>query len=492
MKRKIKIWAVLSVIVTFWAVGCTDSFEKINTNPDALNEAPFTNMLADVLRSTGSTMGNEIEGYGTWAGYITKIQYLDRMSGITPTNNTYGNRWRLCYVNNAQLDDILKRSEESASELENIRWVARIWQQYMWTYLLDGWGNIPYSQALQGSEENGSVLMPEYDKQEDVYLAVLADLKIIADEMAAGVGDDDIGEGDFIYNGNIRNWQRFCNSIRLRTAMRISAVSSAIAKSTIEEICGNPSKYPCIDSQASQCYFWWQGSSPYFEPWYDNRRARDDHGVSEILIDHLKEMNDPRIASIAHPAVSDGEYRGYPNGPATQPQLNTISRIGSIYRDDPAGFTPFFNASETYFIIAEAAMNGWSVGTTAADAYEKAVRLSMAENQIDDEDADAYLEAKGKFDNTKDRIYWEMWVSLFKNNFEGWALYRRTGYPTTNYPALESVWNGIHNDMPFRLPYPNNEEIYNEINCMAAIEGQGIVNYCWGKQLWWDTRKGVF
>ncbi|MDR1402558.1 MAG: SusD/RagB family nutrient-binding outer membrane lipoprotein [Tannerellaceae bacterium] len=490
MNKKIKLWvATLFLFVTTLFTGCTDAFDEINTDPDAFDSAPYTNMLADAIREVGTRMGGEIEGYGTWAGYIVKIQYLDYMNGIIPTNNTYGNRWSRCYNNVYQMSDILDRTEDNAGELKNIRWIARIWQQYMWLYLLDGWGDIPYSEALKGGGDDNSILKPKYDSEKDIWPAVMADLKAIADEMSGGLGDDDIGDGDFIYAGDVEKWQRFCNSLRLRMAMRLSAVAPELSKSTIEEICGNPSKYPFIDSTDSQCYLWWQGTPPYYEPWYSNKLGRDDHGISDILIDHLKEMADPRIASIAHPATSDNEYRGFQNGPESQPQLNMISRIGEIYRDDPAGFTPFYNASESYFIMAEAALNGWNVGITATEAYEKAVRLSMEENKIAAADADTYLAGKGKFDNTKGRIYWEMWVSLFKNNYEGWSLYRRTGYPTTNYPAIESVWKGTHNDMPFRLPYPNNEELYNTENCNVAKAG--IENYCWGRQLWWDTRTGV-
>lgn len=42
---------------------------------------------------------------------------------------------------------------------------------------------------------------------------------------------------------------------------------------------------------------------PYYEQWFDNSRTRDDHGLSDIFVDHMKEMNDPRLAVIAHPAI---------------------------------------------------------------------------------------------------------------------------------------------------------------------------------------------
>lgn len=490
MKNILKITTAFVVsILLFFA--CTGSFDDINTDPDAYPSVPYTNMLAYVFRNTGERMGNDLDGYGTFAGYIVKIQYLDYMNGLTPDNNTYGNRWAACYTNNTQLQDILNRTENVVEANKNIRFVARIWQNYMWQYCTDGWGDIPYSEALKGATEDGGILFSKYDKQEDVYRSVLASLKQIADEMSEGFGSDEVGEGDFIYKGDMEKWQKFCNSLRLRMAMRISGVAPDLAKSTIEEIAGNPAKYPVISAYAESCYLWWQGTVPYYERWYDNSQTRDDHGLSDIFINHLKEMDDPRLHTIAKPSESDGEYRGFQNGPeeGPKPSINIISRIGAIYRDDPAGFSPFYKACETYFILAEAAMLGYNVGMTAEEAYEKAVRLSMEENKISDDEVNTYLAGKGKWDNTKDRIWWEMWVSLFKDNFEAWCLYRRTGVPTTNYPAIASIYGSAHNDQPFRLPYPQNQYEYNKAKLDEALVG--VVDYVWGKQMWWDQRTGV-
>ncbi|WP_257089821.1 SusD/RagB family nutrient-binding outer membrane lipoprotein [Sphingobacterium sp. E70] len=150
----------------------------------------------------------------------------------------------------------------------------------MWSYLLDGWGDIPYSEAFKGRPEDGSVLKAKYDKQEDVFPAVLADLKALADELAAGIGTDELGEYDIIYGSKetgaaalkaqMLNWQKFCNSLRLRMATRISAVAPALAKTTIEEIAGNKLKYPVIETNAENCRMVYPGTLPYMEPWYES------------------------------------------------------------------------------------------------------------------------------------------------------------------------------------------------------------------------------
>jgi hypothetical protein len=156
--------------------GCTKNFEEINTDPDALASVPPNNMLINVLRNTAESYGGDVDGYGTFAGYIVKIQYMDFMAGLIPTNNTYGNRWYNCYYNNTQIKDMLKSTESKAEAFKNVRTIGRIWQNYMWFLLTEGWRDVPYSEALKGLPEEGSLLLAKYDKQEDIYPAVLADL----------------------------------------------------------------------------------------------------------------------------------------------------------------------------------------------------------------------------------------------------------------------------------------------------------------------------
>lgn len=172
----------------------------------------------------------------------------------------------------------------------------------------DQFGDMPYTEA--NKVEDG-VMKAKYDSQETIYPAILENLKAIADEMAGGLGTDDIGVGDFLFNGDAQKWQKFCNSLRLRAAMRIVNVAPDLAKSTIEEVCQNLTSYPVLETSAENAYFYWQGSSPYFEPYYNDFRTRDDYGMSNIFVNHLLSTEDPRISAIMQPAATDGVYRGY-------------------------------------------------------------------------------------------------------------------------------------------------------------------------------------
>ena len=356
----------------------------------------------------------------------------------------------------------------------------------------DQFGDIPFTEA--NKVEDGQ-MKPKYDSQEIIYPAILENLKAIADEMAGGLGTDKIGEGDFLFNGDTKKWQKFCNSLRLRAAMRIVNVAPDLAKSTIEEVCQDLATYPVLSSSDENAYFYWQGSSPYYEPYYNDFRTRDDYGMSNIFVNHLLSTEDPRISAIMQPAATDGVYRGYENGALSAPSnIQTISRMGVMYREEPAGFTPVLKSCENYFIMAEAAMRGWNVGISAQEAYETAVKLSMDDNGVSAADAETYLANAGKWDNTLERIYMEEWVALFKENCEAWSLYRRTGYPieirtSGEYPGKFCSFGTAHNDVPFRMPYPDNEYQYNKENVEAAAAE--IVDNTWGKQMWWDTRANV-
>jgi hypothetical protein len=413
------------------------------------------------------------------------------MSGPTPSNNSYGNRWANCYWGQEQLKLILDKTEPFIEGNKNIRWVCRIFQLQLWLFNIDMYGDMPYSEALQGAPERGGITTSKYDSEREIYPDLIAKLKAIGDEMSAGLGSDNIGAGDFLFKGRMDKWQRYCNSLRLRAAIRLSGVAPDLAKTHIEEIALNPAKYPLLDSSDNNGFFYWNTTSPYWDRWYDNSRSRDDHGLFDTFVDHLINMEDPRIQAIVKPAPDDGEYRGYVNGGPTATPLSHFSRVGALYRDTPGGYTPFYKPCETFYILAEAAMKGMNVGMTAQEAYEKAVRLSMADNQVSDEETDAYLEGKGKWDNTIERIWWDLWVALFKENMEAWSLYRRTGIPTpeVNYISIRSIYGDAHNSQPFRAPYSENQRLYNPDNYKAA--NAGIVDFVWGKQLWWDTRTGV-
>lgn len=483
MKNNITMRFTFVIFMALFLSGCTGDFGEINTDPDRAKDAPANNVLAFVLTYHSDTYydsWNNLNEPSTYGGQVTKIQYIDEARyNFRP--GVVENKWYYGYITLQNIKEIKTKAE--ADNATNLLAVAKVLEAYIFQAMTDTWRDIPYSDALKMGE---GVLLPSYDKQEDIYPALLSTLEE-ANNMFNQGSNDVVGDGDLLFHGDMKKWQKFCNSLRLRMAMRISDVSP-LGKSTVEAIMGNPSANPIMQSNADNAFYWYPGSSPYEDPWYEDSTGRDDHGMSDVMIDALLALDDPRLPVYAHPAESDGQYRGFTIGAAAQPNIATISRIGARFRDDPAGFIPYMRYAETMFHLAEAAHKGYNVGMDAKTAYEAAVTGSLLENEIAQADITAYLAGEGAYDGTLETIYLQEWISLFKQGMEAWSLYRRTGVPSTNYVAPGSKYTG-HNSPPFRYPYPNNESSLNGSNSGPYVNE--VVDDFWGKQMWWDTRTGV-
>lgn len=484
MKRYIGKILTMTFMATILAIGCTDSFNEVNTDPDRAKDAPATNVLAFVLRNHTGTyydVWNNMNEPSTYGAHLTKIQYIDE-ARYEYRPGVVENKWYYGYITLNNINEIKKKAE--ASESKNLLGVAKVMEAFVFQAMTDTWRDIPYTDALKMSD---GVLLPKYDKQEDIYPALLATLAEANTLLGSG-SKDAIGEGDLLFDGDVKKWQKFANSLRIRLAMRISGVDAGLAKSTVEGIMGNLTQNPIMEGNDDNAFFNWPGVNPYEEPWMVDAKGRDDHAVSDVLVNHLKALNDPRLAVYVIPAKEDGEYRGFVIGAAAQPSLPTISRIGERFRKDPAGFSPYMRYSETMFYVAEAAMKGMSVGMTAETAYKKAVEASILENGLTQAVADSYLAADAKFNNTTDQLYEQLWLALFKQGMEAWSSYRRTGVPKDHYIAPGTKYTG-HNSPPFRYPYPQNELTYNSVNSKPFVDE--VKDDFWGKKMWWDTRTGV-
>lgn len=483
MKRYIGKIVAMTFFAILLTVGCTDSFQEVNTDPDRAKDAPATNVLAYVIRVHASNywdVWNNMSEPSTYAGHLTKIQYIDE-ARYQFRPGTVETKWQQGYLTQQNINEIIKKAETDGAK--NMLGVAKVLKAFIFLQMTDTWRDIPFTEANKMAD---GILLPKYDKQEDIYPALLTMLADANTAMASGT--DVLGEGDVLFSGNMTKWRKFCNSLRLRIAMRISGVNSGLAKSTVETIMGNKTQNPVMESNADNAFFKWPGVNPYEEPWMVDAKTRDDHSVSDLLVNHLKALSDPRLPVYAIKATADGEYRGFTIGAKAQPNLGTVSRIGTKYRKDAAGFTPFMRYAEVMFHVSEAAMLGYNVGMTAEAAYNKAVEASILENGLTQADADAYLAAGAKFNNTKDQLYEQQWLALFKNGMEAWSLYRRTGVPKDHYVAPGSPYSG-HNSPPFRYPYPQNETTLNGAN-LAPFAAE-VKDDFWGKKMWWDTRTGV-
>lgn len=488
MKKEFNIGVVLLLCLVLIGSACTKNFETINTNPNQPSQVPVTNHFGAVI----------VNFSGNWAPGSSASQHANYVgSRLAVGNQSYlsvGEEWGGYYSGLVNINRIITDAE--AAGKTNMLAAALTFRAQMTQLATDKWRDMPYTEAAKAAE---GVIAPKYDKQEDIYKEIIADLKKAADLFKTG-GTDAIGEGDVLNGGDASKWQKYCNSLRLRVAVRISNVDPATATSIITELNGNPSDYPVLESNADNIELRWPGTSPWEEAFWYWWYCCHHEGGGKVLVDLLNQFNDPRLPIWFIPATTDGKYRGSEKVGFVPPLLrDDISDFNPVFvsgNPNPTGGNEYdvtdgiFRYAEVCFLKAEIALRAGQAGAAKTE-YEKGITASMQQYGVADAAIAPYLATEGVAwqGNASDmtRIYTQKYLALFLMAEEAWAEARRT-----DVPLLPLAYNSAypdHNRAPFRVPYPQSESGLNSVN--FNLWKGNVVDYFWGQKMWWDTRTGV-
>jgi hypothetical protein len=438
---------------------------SINTNPNGPTDVPPPSVLSGVIQATVYAADGDntnVRYGGLWVQYYSEIQYRDEDKYLVRPGVT--GSWGLY---NGALEDAQTMIDKGTEEgVPNWDAVGRIMKSYMFDVMTDAMGDLPYSEALNGSDN----LQPTYDSQQTIYAGMFADLKQASDEIdPSGLGFD---TGDLLYGGDMTAWRKFANSLRLRLAMHLTNVDPGTARSEAQAAVGAG----VFTSNDDNAVLWYLAASPNQNPIYTNAIARDDYGMSKTFVDSLLSLNDPRLPIFADPNSASGAYAGLPNGlnDGEGPDLSTISRIGAYWRRTPNAPLALQTYAEVLFAEAEAAQRGWISGDPAA-LYTAAIRASMEQYGIASAAIDTYLaQPRVQYSAATGltQIQYQKWIAMYMQGMEAWTEWRRT-----RIPHLVPGPRAVLSDIPERLPYADNEDVLNQANLEAAVAAQGFSSY---------------
>jgi len=364
---------------------------------------------------------------------------------------------------------------------------ALVMRTLLFGYVTDVWGDVPYSEALKGDAAD-PILLPAYDAQKDIYAGLFRDLNEAVTAIAGATSEAlSLGAADPIYSGTSLRWQRFANSLRARHAMRLANVDAVKARAELAAAIAAPGGL--LQSNADNAQMDWPGDGVYDNPWSANHQTRDDHRLSQTLMNEMVPVNDPRVPVYAQPTLEDPNvYAGMPNGLTAAQAANyslTSSRPGPVFYSTGdfckdctslagAAFPSFIlTYAEVSFILAEAAERGWIAGSAAA-LYEQGIRASMAQWGVTDDAAiNAYLAQpaiayQGGTAGLR-QIALQKWIALYTVGVEAWAEWRRTCVPATVIPGPAALINTV----PRRYRYSTRDYSTNSANVEAAVARQG-------------------
>jgi hypothetical protein len=487
--------ALLAVVLT--ATACKTDLTGLNVNPNSPSIATpppagtiFTRAVATTMGRIGSS-GYQQSMVELLSQHIAQYQYVDEDRFAYRVGTIDG------YFTGPYPGDLMDYQQVvnvgQTTKDPNTWGPGVIMQQFVFQNMTDMWGDIPYSQALQGMT---GPLKPQYDAQKDVYYGMIKALTDAAAAMGTGPG---LGSGDQVYAGDPTKWKKFANSLRARMAMRIQKADAAKATTELAAAFAAGGFTANSDNAAVA----WPGDLVFDNPWAANNAGRDDFRMSKTLMDYLNNLNDPRVGIFAQPTKADPtKYAGEPNGldnASANAYGNTTSRPGTIFYPGSTTYggtigtsagrkTPSYmmTYAEFLFIKAEAANRGIG-GLTSAQAgqfYSDAVTASITQWGGSAASAATYLAqpsvayAGGAAGLTQ--ILTQKWIASFTMGQEGWADWRRTGVPAEIVPGPKATLTY----MPRRMMYATTEQTVNLDNLTAAIARQGADAY--NTRIWWD------
>jgi hypothetical protein len=477
------------------AVACDKGLTELNVDP---NNPPFVAApavlpeaeQAAVNRALGSNYN--LTMLGLWSQSYAKIQYIDE-DKYRLRSSTIDAHWAGFYGD--ALEDFQKIIEQGDS-VGRPNWTAigTIMQQWTFQIVTDTWGDVPYSEALQGAANT----TPKYDAQKDIYYGMMARLAAASAMIVPGgpncqqspVANCTFGGEDAIYGGDMAAWRKFSNSLRARLAMRISNVDPTKAKAEFLAALAAPGGV--FTSNADNAALHYTGAVPSDNPIYAvfHEGQRYDQVISKTMVDSLKNLNDPRLQVYADPApngcAGGGVYCGYPNGTITASDFSALSPIGVAIKENAAAPSVMMTLSEVLFLKAEAAAKGWIAGS-AADYYQQAIRASMEQWGITDAAITAYLAQPSTQYVGLRSIYMQKWIALYGNGPEQFASWRReTVNGGQHAPFLTPAPQATPSVIPFRVYYPASEQSTNSDNWAAAVAANGGATLN-DKRVWWAS-----
>lgn len=461
--------------------------------PTAVSATPEL-VLSAALNSTGAIYNNPTNGnsYFTFAGlWLGQIGYSGNFAIATEnisyalTNNFGAGLFANLYDNNEDYDFVEKKGVAQGNGF--YRAVGMFMKAYNFQTLVDVYGNVPYTQALQGTANS----KPAYDQGKEIYVDLAKKMDTAISLFKLAVSGNTSINGDIMFNGDANLWLAFANTVKLRLLLRQSEVNGAAAKTQAASLSGG---FLTTDATVNPGY---SASGGKANPFYE-QNINPSNGVSDQQslragnygVTFYQTNNDPRLGKFYSPvAGTTNTYQG--NAFGDQGLTNTkTSGVGPGVLKSASQPSVIMLAAESYFLQAEAVLRGWITvsGETTQTLFEKGVTASFLYLGLTSAQATTYYTQAGNKQTTWSAttgfqeqlaliIRQKYAAETFINELEPYNDYRRLHLPADIPLSTSPFSTGI---FPNRLLYPQREIDVNGANVAA----QGTITP--GTKVWWQ------
>lgn len=516
-------WIAGLCVLLLSLFGCTGNFDEVNRNPNEVSEDEIQRGNYKTGSNLRGLIGlvvpaqehmyqfNELLVGGSYGGYAegTPDGWKNKFSTYNPTADWL--KWS--FVNVIKDTYSYYRGIRNGTDNAVMLALADLTRVAIMHRVTDTYGPIPYSKIVDNKKEELTV---GYDSQEAVYMKMFEELDAAIEALSknTGLSTEAFGDFDGVYKGNVSQWIKYANSLKLRMALRLSYVKPEIAKSKAAEAIAAG----VIESNADNAKLTLSENRATL-PWTD----WNDHRVGADIISYMNGYEDARRAGmftkVKAQSGGDDIFAGMRIGIDPADKNTAIESYSTMNINAKSPYL-WMNAAEVTFLRAEYELR-WGTQEMAKLLYEQAIRLSFEEYAAAGADdyiashkapeayrdndkgtnsastpasqiVPAWNDHEPESANTKEenleRIITQKWIAMFPLGNEAWAEYRRTGYPRL-LPVIENKSGGTVDSKygARRLNYPTEEYNENRANLQEAITLLGGPD-TQGTRLWWDTK----
>ncbi len=310
--------AKLLLLTSLLAAGACDDFGELTTDPNRPTEVHPSLLLTNI----------EVQAFNQVStGAALASRYVVFTDGISESQ--YYNWQRADFGGYGALRSVARMMEEAErTGTPNYVALGRFFRAWHFYQLTQTFGDIPYSQALRADSGDYA---PAYDRQEDVYLGILAELEE-ANQLLSPQGGT--LSGDVVYRGDVLKWRKLVNSFRLRVLMSLSAKQGNPRLKVAEQfrtIASDPARYPIFASNADNAQLVFADRDANRYPLFNNRSVQTAFFLEESFVNLLKQRQDPRLFAFAAPerrAVRQAAP-GYQSSFASYGGLDAGAQVGA-------------------------------------------------------------------------------------------------------------------------------------------------------------------
>lgn len=465
--KKILI-SILSLIL-IW--GCTKDITSINKNPKApevvLANSLFSNAQKELFDYMASPNVN-VNTFRLWSQHWTQTTYVDESNYELLERNINGEVFDRLYariLRDLAEARVIIDADEFLSDADKANQLAMITVLEVYSYhvLVDIFGDVPYSEALDGNNN----VTPVFDDAAGIYKDLFTKLDGAITALGAGSAGN-LADGDFIYGGDAASWQTFASSLKLKLALRMADIDPAMAQSE-----GSAALANVMSRDGQSARFSYQNSTPNTNPLWEDlvQSGRTDFVVANTLADVMNTSEDPRRGVYFRELDSLGALIGLAHGAGGS--YYTHSQPGDALENKTLPGV-LMDYTEVLFLQSEAAARGW--GGDASSLYQAAVNQSVTD--WTGTAATAAFLNKVHYDSLmaapnnktwKEVIATQKWVALYNRGFEAWSTWRLYDAPTMNVSAEAGT------TPPTRYNYSVDEYSINGTSVSAANSGSDLV-----------------